>query len=236
MRDRCMLNLSKEQVLLTGEYCSSHSTALPKSVEEQLRLTDELSSDESVMAPSPSQCAWLMSFTRAVRPRRILELGAFTGVSTLCFYEGSRRTAAQIVSLDLSEEYLQIAEKAFQKYGADDRIQTMKGPCLKLLPTLRGQFDLIYIDAAEEEYEAYTRFILDKRLLSPNGVLLVDDVLLEGLVVDREIINNFPQEIQQPYLKIADGMQEFNGYPTSDSRVDVTLIPIFNGVTQIMWK
>ncbi|KAL4972978.1 S-adenosyl-L-methionine-dependent methyltransferase [Aspergillus desertorum] len=236
MRDRCMLNLTKEQVDLVGEYCSSHSSPLPHSVQAQLTLTDKLSSDESVMAPSPSQCAWLMSFARALRPKRILELGTFTGISTLAFYEGTRKAASQIISLDLSEEYLQIAEEAFRRYGADDRIQTLKGPCLELLPTLRGQFDLIYIDAAEEEYKGYTQFILDNELLSPDGVLLVDDVLLEGLVVDREIIKNFPQEIQQPYLEIADGMNAFNGHPILDERVEVTMIPLFNGVTQIMWK
>jgi caffeoyl-CoA O-methyltransferase len=123
------------------------------------------------------------------------------------------------------------------------------------LPTLKGQFDLIYIDAAEEEYEAYTRFILDHRLLSPKGVILVDDgrpalilladflrltychlVLLEGLVVDGSIAKNFPQEIQAPYLAIADRMNEFNRCVTSDPRIEVTMIPVFNGMTQIMWK
>ncbi|KAL3430006.1 hypothetical protein BDV09DRAFT_189643 [Aspergillus tetrazonus] len=65
-----MLNFTKEQVVLVGEYCSSYSSPLPHSVQEQLTLTGKLSSDESVMAPSPSQCAWLMSFARALEPKR----------------------------------------------------------------------------------------------------------------------------------------------------------------------
>ncbi|KAF7597142.1 hypothetical protein BBP40_009480 [Aspergillus hancockii] len=252
MRDRCMLSFTKEQLTSVGEYCTLHSSPLPKSVEEQCRVTDERSQDEVVMAPSPAQCAWLMSFALASRPRRILELGTFTGVSTLAFYEGTRKTKAEIITVDMSEEYLQIAETAFRRHGATDRIQTIRGPCLEILPTITGEFDLIYIDAAEEEYEAYTRFVLDHKLLSAEGVMLVDDgtyirwfyffqanwwsVLLEGLVVDRSIVKEFPEEIQEPYLGIADQMNDFNRYARSDPRVEVTMIPLFNGVTQITWK
>jgi caffeoyl-CoA O-methyltransferase len=178
--------------------------------------------------------------------------------------------------MDMSEKYLNYAEEAFRRHGATDRISTIKGPCLEMfvlvpnsrsvalrknylsrkidrLPTLTGQFDLIYIDAAEEEYEAYTRYILDNKLLSPRGVILVDDggfqeivrqvlilicwiVLLEGLVVDRSIAKAFPADIQEPYLAIADKMNAFNSYAASEPRVTTIMIPIFNGVTQIMWK
>ncbi|KAL4756176.1 O-methyltransferase [Aspergillus foveolatus] len=164
MADHCMLNFTKEQVVLVGEYCSSYSSPFPHSVQEQLTLTGKFSSEESVMAPSPSQC--------------------------------TRKAACQIINLDLSERYLQIAQEAFHRYGADDRIQTLKGPCanssITRLPTLRGQFDLIYIDAAEEEYKGYTQ--------------------------------------------LRNGMNAFNGHLILDERVEVTMIPLFNGVTQIMWK
>ncbi|KAJ6113571.1 hypothetical protein N7523_006888 [Penicillium sp. IBT 18751x] len=236
MRDACMLPFTKEQIVTTGDYCEAYSSKLPTSILEQIHFTDKLSQDEVVMAPSPSQCAWLMGFTQSLAPKRILELGTFTGVSALAFYEASKKTEAEIVSMDMSEKYLGYAQEAFRRYGASDRISTVQGPCLEMLPTLTGQFDLIYIDAAEEEYEAYTRYILDNKLLSPRGVILVDDVLLEGLVVDRSIAERFPKQIQEPYLAIADKMNEFNKYAASEPRVITTMIPIFNGVTQIMWK
>lgn len=70
MRDYCMLLLDKNQAMRAGEYCDAHSTPLPSSVADQLHLTDKLFERESVMAPSPPQCSWLMSFTRALRPAR----------------------------------------------------------------------------------------------------------------------------------------------------------------------
>ncbi|EAW15303.1 O-methyltransferase [Aspergillus clavatus NRRL 1] len=236
MRDACMLPFTKEQIVTTGDYCEAHSSTLPAPILAQIQFTDKLSKDEVVMAPSPAQCAWLMSFTQVLAPKRVLELGTFTGVSALIFHEATKKTQAEIVSMDMSETYLKYAEDAFRRHGATDRIRTVQGPCLEMLPTLTGQFDLIYIDAAEEEYEAYTRYILDHKLLSPEGVILVDDVLLEGLVVDRSIAKNFPEEIQQPYLAIADKMNAFNRYAATEPRVTATMIPVFNGVTQIMWK
>ncbi|GFF96437.1 putative O-methyltransferase [Aspergillus udagawae] len=236
MRDACMLSFTKEQIITAGEYCANNSSALPVSIREQIKFTDKLHKDEVVMAPSESQCSWLMSFTQALRPKRILELGTFTGVSALVFYEATKEAQAEIVSIDMSDTYLKYAQDAFRRYGADHRIKTVKGPCLDMLPTLTGQFDLVYIDAAEEEYEAYTRYILDHELLSPNGVILVDDVLLEGLVLDPSIAENFPEEIREPYLAIADKMTAFNRYVAKEPRVTATMIPLFNGITQIMWK
>jgi predicted O-methyltransferase YrrM len=60
--------------------------------------------------------------------------------------------------------------------------------------------------------------------------------LLEGLVFDRSISKNFPKQIQEPYLAIADKMNRFNRFVVSDPRITATLIPAFNGVTQIMWR
>jgi hypothetical protein len=70
MRDACMLSFTKEQIITAGEYCANNSSALPVSIREQIKFTDKLHKDEVVMAPSESQCSWLMSFTQALRPKR----------------------------------------------------------------------------------------------------------------------------------------------------------------------
>lgn len=75
-----------------------------------------------------------------------------------------------------------------------------------------------------------------KYRFSLTGTLTCVIVLLEGLVLDRSIAKNFPEEIQEPYLAIADKMNAFNAYAKSEPRVTTIMIPIFNGVTQIMWK
>jgi protein-L-isoaspartate O-methyltransferase len=150
-----MLPFTKEQITIAGEYCAKNSSTLPVSILEQIKFTDKLHKDEVVMAPSESQCSWLMSFTQALRPKRsrlfhskapipidrgpstekvttVLELGTFTGVSALVFYEATNEAQAEIVSIDMSETYLKYAQDAFRRYGADHRIKTVKGPCLDM--------------------------------------------------------------------------------------------------------
>lgn len=70
MRDACMLPFTKEQIATTGDYCEVNSTELPTSILEQIDFTDKLSKDEVVMAPSLSQCSWLMGFTQSLAPNR----------------------------------------------------------------------------------------------------------------------------------------------------------------------
>jgi hypothetical protein len=70
MKDLIIVPLRKDQVLKAGKYCESHSFPLPKILNEQLRITETLSKEESIMAISTAQCAWLMSFARALRPSR----------------------------------------------------------------------------------------------------------------------------------------------------------------------
>ncbi|KAL4919688.1 S-adenosyl-L-methionine-dependent methyltransferase [Aspergillus aurantiobrunneus] len=204
MKDLVIVPLNKKQVFQAGKYCQDHSNRLPSSITEQLRITEQLPGDESIMAISVSQCAWLMSFAQVLRPHRVLELGAFTGISSLALHEATKHTNTEIVTIDLSEKYLKIDEDAFRRQGATDRIRAIKGNCLEVLHRLEGQFDLIY-------------------LLSPRGALIVHDKI-------------FPEEIQEPYLAIADNTNRFNRFVSSDPRITATLIPAFSGVTQIMWK
>ncbi|KAF9887241.1 hypothetical protein FE257_010369 [Aspergillus nanangensis] len=238
MKDTCILPLNKSQAARAGDYCTQHSAVLPSSVAEQARLTEKLFPDLADMAPSNPQCSWMMSFTRVLRPSRILELGTFTGVSALAFYEATRDTQAEITTIEMSEKFLQISGAAFAHHGADDRIQTVQGECLKMLPTLKGEFDLIYIDAANDEYEAYTRYILDHKLLSSRGVLLVDDTLHEGAVFDASLFDQLKEQYRDypQYPGWTGPIHKFNEYAVSDDRVVSTLLPIFNGVTQITWK
>jgi caffeoyl-CoA O-methyltransferase len=70
MKDLTIIPLRKDQVLEAGKYCESNTFKLPKVLKEQLEVTEMLSKDESIMAISPSQCAWLMSFTKVLRPSR----------------------------------------------------------------------------------------------------------------------------------------------------------------------
>lgn len=71
----------------------------------------------------------------------VLELGTFTGVSAIAFYEATKKTQAEIATIDLSETYLKYAEDAFRQYGMTDRIKTIKGPCLDMYVLFSSLFD-----------------------------------------------------------------------------------------------
>lgn len=116
---------------------------------------------------------------------------------SLALYEATRDIGSEIVTLDIEKEFIAIAKDAFQKYQATDRIEIIEGDCTQRwafssfsfkpygqflmelhfgsLSQLQGDFDLIYIDADQFQYETYVRVILDRKLLSPKGIILVDD-------------------------------------------------------------
>lgn len=81
MRDICILPFTKDQVVVASDYCQEHSTALPPAILEQIEVTDKLSKDEVVMAPSPAQCAWLLSFTQVLAPSRSRSIMAQASIS-----------------------------------------------------------------------------------------------------------------------------------------------------------
>lgn len=105
----------------------------------------------------------------------VLEIGCFSGYSALAWYEGTKDTKAEIVTLEYSRKMIAASREAFAKYGVEDRIKLVEGPAEKTLPTLTGEFDLIFVDANKDGYANYVKTILDQKLLSPNGIILCDN-------------------------------------------------------------
>ena len=128
----------------------------------------------------------------------VLELGTYTGFSAVAWYEGTRATNAEIVTLDLPSEGLKNTRKYFKELAVDDRITVIEGPAAETsvstplerdlsvsftsktesfprLKTIQGQFDLIFFDADKANQTLYLDLILEQRLLSPKGIILIDN-------------------------------------------------------------
>ena len=169
----------------------------------------------------------------------MLEIGTFTGFSALAWYEGTRATGAEIVTLDVRGEVLAFTQAKFADLGVDDRIQIIEGPAAATLANhkaIEGEFDLIFLDADKHNYRWYLDKILERRLLSPRGVILVDNVFARGLTVGEEC-NPYMEGFRRPFWeKSAETLREFNGHVVKDERVDCVLRPVFDGVTQIKWR
>lgn len=128
-------------------------------------------------------CLLLRWLAASRRCRRVLEIGVFTGSSSLALLDGMG-PAGTLSAIDIDPTTTAVAQQAWQQLGLLDRVDFRLGDALQLLPALEPGFDLIYVDGANWEYEAY----LDKALplLAPGGLLVFDNVLWRGLVIDPD--------------------------------------------------
>ncbi|KAI9870081.1 MAG: hypothetical protein M1830_004707 [Pleopsidium flavum] len=186
---------------------------------------------------SQLQAAWMIFVAEDRQPKRILEIGCYSGYSALAWYEGTKSTGAEIITLELSPQMIAASKKTFNTNKVNDRIKLIEGPAGESIEKLTGAFDIIFVDANKDGYEGYVKQILDKKLLSPNGIILCDNVFARGLTFGKDSFNPYLDNAVRPYwTDCGKALDQFNTFVASDPRVDVTMLPLFDGVSQIKWK
>lgn len=174
----------------------------------------------SMMQISPLQAAFMQTLVNISGARRYLEIGTFTGYSALAVAEVLPEDG-RIVACDVSEEWTAIARRHWKNAGVDDRIDLRLAPALETLAALVADgsaFDLAFIDADKSNLEAYYERALE--LVRPGGLIAVDNVIWGGSVLDPN-----------PESPATRAIQAFNTARTTDERVDLSLVPIADGVT-----
>ena len=161
----------------------------------------------------------LTALVALLRPRSVLEIGTFTGYSALSMAE-ALPADGRIVTCDISEEHLAIARRHIAASPYAGVIEIRSGPALETIATLPGPFDLVFIDADKTSYSAYFEATLAK--LAPDGVILVDNVLWSGRVLDPAIVDPDTAAIKA-----------FNDQVLADSRVEVVMLTVRDGVSLI---
>jgi caffeoyl-CoA O-methyltransferase len=171
------------------------------------------------MQVSPEQGTFLTLLTRLVGARNAVEVGTFTGYSSLCIARGLP-AAGRLLCCDVSEEWTSIAREYWAKAGVDDRIELRIAPALETLQSLpqEATIDLAFIDADKPNYRNYYEALLPR--MRPNGVIGVDNVLWGGAVVDPDAKDENTTAIKA-----------FNDFVAADDRVDVVMLPLADGVT-----
>ena len=170
------------------------------------------------MQISISQCQFLHLIIKISNIKKVLEIGTFTGLSTLSMAlalpdEGS------IIALDKNEETTKIAQKFFKKANQDHKIQTKIKPALETLMNIRNEkFDLIFIDADKMNYKKYYQISLE--LLNNGGLIIIDNVLWHGEVVDKNINDKYTKNIR-----------ELNDFISKDKKVEKVIVPFGDGMT-----
>ncbi len=167
----------------------------------------------------PHQCSGHMQgrvlamFSRLIAPRRILELGTFTGYSALCLAEGLTHDG----ELHTVEHNDEDGEALAGLFAGDSRIRLHIGDAVEMIHNLPGPWDLVFIDADKREYLTYFRLILPK--MRPGGVIIADNTLWAGKVADLD--ENDPQTL---------GIRQFNDYARDYNPI---ILPLRDGMTVI---
>jgi caffeoyl-CoA O-methyltransferase len=185
------------------------------------RLADETEKlgDIAVMQIAPEQGAFMTLLVRAMGARRALELGTFTGYSAICIARGLA-DGGTLVTCDISGEWTEVARRHFDEAGVAHRIDLRLGPALETLRKLPDTepFDFAFIDADKTEYPDYYEECL--RLLRPGGVIMLDNVLRGGQVLNGD----------DPDQRTA-ATREVNERAIADERVEVAMLGVADGIT-----
>ena len=105
----------------------------------------------------------------------VLEIGCYTGYSAMAWHESTAALETEIITLELDPKMIAASRRTFDKYRLNDRIRLIEGPAGESILSLTGQFDLVFVDANKDGYQDYVQKILDRKLLSPNGLILCDN-------------------------------------------------------------
>ncbi len=187
------------------------------------RLREETAGlPQAGMQISAHQGQQMALLARAIGARRAVEVGTFTGYSALCVAE-ALPPDGKLWCCDVSDEWTRIGRRYWKEAGVEDRIELTIGPALKTLDWLLaqglgGQLDMAFIDANKNDYDGYYERCL--KLLRPGGLILIDNVLWGGSVIDRADESEDTKAIRA-----------LNARLRSDQRVDLTLFAVGDGMT-----
>ena len=199
------------------EYTELHSTGESKLLEKLRRETFQKVLHPRMLS-GPLQGRLLSLISKLIQPKKILELGTYTGYATLCLSEGLVQDG-DIHTIDKNEELIAIQNKYFKASGRHSNIHQHLGEALSIIPQLEGPFDLVFIDADKENTQAYFDLCMER--VPSGGLILTDNVLWNGKVLgsadkdDRDTL----------------ALQEFNHKVANDSRVESLMLPLRDGIT-----
>ena len=172
------------------------------------------------MASGHLQGRLLKMLVEMVKPQKVLELGTFSGYSTLCMAEGLPEKA-EIHTFEIFDENEDFLKKWFEGSAYKDKIHLHIGDALQLVPQMEGGWDFAFIDADKREYVAYYEMLLP--LMNPGGFIVADNTLWYGHVLEEARESDAQTR----------GVQAFNDLVASDTRVEKVILPLRDGLTII---
>jgi len=197
-----------------GEYTIDHTSEEPDIVKKLVNVSEEDLEFTDMM--SGRQVGILLRFfVSLIKPQRILEVGTFTGYSTLMMAQDLPE-GSEILTLEMNPRYQNISKQFFSLPDYEKKIFQIMGNALEVIPKIEGHFDLIYLDADKIHYPEYYSLLKEK--LSKNGYMLIDNVLWGGTVLDQQ-------------EKKAEAIHRMNQEIAADNTVEQVMLPVRDGLT-----
>lgn len=203
------------------KYIEAHSEPEPPVLEELSRVT-HLKTLRPRMLSGNMQGQFLKMMCRLVNAKRVLEIGTFTGYAAISMAMGLE-AGGMVHTIDINDEIEDFAREFMAKSGLEEKIVFHVGDACEIIPQLDEFFDLVFIDADKRQYIDYYNLIFEK--VRPGGLILADDVLWDGKVVDEA-----SRDAQTK------GILAFNEYVQADNRVENVLLPFRHGLMLIRKK
>ena len=170
----------------------------------------------SEMVSGHEQGRLLSMISHMMQPRQILELGTFTGYSTICLAEGLAPDG-KLHTIEQNDELVEKAACFFEKAGMSQKIIQYTGDALEIIPTLDVYFDLVFIDAAKKQYLDYYFAVFDK--VRKGGCILVDNILWYNKIFDPKIRDETTEKLR-----------EFNTFVSKDARIERAIVQNRDGL------
>ena len=207
------LNITK----ILQDYILKHGLKLHPVQKEIINYNVSLG-DAKRMQISISQCQFLHLLIKISKIKNVLEIGTFTGLSTLSMALALPNDG-KIIALDKNNETNKIAVEFFKKANQEHKINTIINPALETLMKIRNEkFDLIFIDADKLNYKKYYEISLN--LLNKEGLIVIDNVLWHGEVVDKDKND-----------KITKSIKDLNHFISKDDRIEKVIVPFGDGMS-----
>lgn len=206
---------------LAEAYAVQHCTDEEELLQEVAAYTRE-THRHAHMISGKLQGRFLRMISKIVRPNRILEIGTFTGYSALCLADGLDKKGL-LFTIEQREEDALNAQRFFNKSSVKDRIILRVGNALEIIPELKENWDLVFIDADKTNYINYYELALPR--LNRHGMMIADNVLFHGQVLNDKMEG-----------KNAKAIHAFNDHVKQDQRVEQVLLTVRDGLMLVMKK
>jgi predicted O-methyltransferase YrrM len=213
----------REVAVEIDEGTASYLRRFMEPEDEPLRAARARSEEADIPAITADAGAMLRFFARLVRARHVCEVGSGGGYSGLWLL-GGMDARGSLTTIELDAEHQALAQRAYAEAKYSDRVRSMLGAALSVLPKLAdGNYDIVFLDAVKSEYIEYLEHA--KRLLRPCGLLLADNVLWHDKVIDVKISD--PD---------TDGIREFNEAVRGDDTLRGSILPVGDGLLAAVYE